>query len=191
MTVNEILADVVARLDSLGVSYAVGGSLSSSVWGQARQTNDIDIAIDLAASVSRAFVQAFGDPYYVSDEEIAEALSSSETYRMVQLMHMEEAFKIDLFLLRNGVYERSELERARLVQIGPGLSVRVSAPENIVLAKLRWYVAGNRISDRQWNDIVQVLEVQAGHLDDAYLDHWAAHFGVRELLDEVRSQALP
>lgn len=75
--------------------------------------------------------------------------------------------------------------------VGPGLHIPVSSPEDVILHKLRWYQLGNRVSDRQWNDIVQVLEVQAGRLDLDYLDRWAKHFGVKELLELAIEQADP
>lgn len=62
--------------------------------------------------------------------------------------------------------------------------------EDIVLVKLRWFELGNRISDKQWNDIVQVLEVQHGNLDEAYLIKWARHFNVLDLLREAQLQVV-
>jgi hypothetical protein len=102
---------------------------------------------------------------------------------------MDEAFKIDLFLLRHDEFSASELSRARRVSLGGDHSALFYAPENIILAKLRWFTLGNRMSDRQWNDLVQVLEVQMGHLDEGYLDTWAERFGVLSLLQDAREQA--
>lgn len=189
MTVIEIVAEVTGRLERLGVLYAVGGSVASSAWGQMRQTNDADIAIQLANSDVDALTSTFGEPFFISRDELNEALSSTAEFRSVQLLHMDEAFKIDLFLLHAGEYESTELERARSIDIVPGAAVRFSAPENVILAKLRWFVLGNQVSDRQWNDIVTVLEVQAGKLDEPYLARWALHFGVAELLERARCQA--
>jgi hypothetical protein len=188
LTIPEIIADVAQRLDRAGILYAVGGSLASSIWGQMRQTNDADIAIRLNLDAVEQLVSAFTDPYYISRSEIEEALSSSDAFRTIQILHMEEAFKIDLFLLPEGPYALSELDRALSIEILPGSVVRFCAPENIVIAKLRWFVLGNRVSDRQWNDVVQVLEVQKGRLDNEYLDRWAEHFTVRDLLELARSQ---
>jgi hypothetical protein len=153
LTVIEIMVDVTRGLDR------VGGSVASSAWGQMRQTNDADIAIMLEAQRIDALLSAFGEPYFLSHEELREALASASDFRSVQLRHMDEAFKIALFLLREGDYEGSELQRAREVQVVPGTTVRFAAPENVILTKLRRFVLGNQVSDRQWNDIVTVLEV--------------------------------
>ena len=191
MTVAEIVAEVAGRLERLGIPYVVGGSLASSTWGQMRQTNDADIAIQVASSDISPLIAAFAEPFFISREELLEAMSSPDAFRSAQLLHMDEAFKIDLFLLPPGEYAKSELARARTVEVTTGRGVRFSAPENVIIAKLRWFVLGNKVSDRQWNDIVTVLEVQAGKLDDPYLNRWAEHFGVAALLADARAQAHP
>jgi hypothetical protein len=45
------------------------------------------------------------------------------------------------------------------------------------------------VSDRQWNDIIGVLEVQAGSLDETYLRRWSADFAVDNLLANAMKQA--
>jgi hypothetical protein len=189
LNVIDIVADVAGRLESLGIPYVIGGSLASSAWGEMRQTNYADIAILIKPSDVEGLISSFGDPFTISRANIEEALVSPDDFRSVQLTHMDEAFKIDLFLLRDGEYQRSELDRARSVGVGPNSVLRFAGPENIILAKLRWFVLGNRVSDRQWNDIVKVLEVQSGKLDNAYLNRWAGEFEVLDLSESARLQA--
>ena len=75
-----------------------------------------------------------------------------------------------------------------MVELFPGKEFPIASAEDIVITKLRWFVLGNRISDKQWNDIVQVLEVQQGNLDLEYLTRWANYFQVLDLLREAQSQ---
>ncbi len=35
-----------------------------------------------------------------------------------------------------------------------------SSPEDIILSKLLWYEKGNRVSERQWLDVLGVIKVQ-------------------------------
>jgi hypothetical protein len=126
-----------------------------------RQTNDADIAIQISGSELDSLVSAFNEPYHLSMSALAGAIVSQEEFRSTQLIHMNEAFKVDLFVLGAGAYENSELDRAIGVAIIPGAVVQISAAETVVLAKLRWFLLGKRISDRQWNDIVSVLEIQS------------------------------
>ncbi len=188
MTILEIVHDVSRRLTSIGLPHAIGGSLASSVWGEYRSTNDADIGVRLLAHQADALIDAFPDPYLLSRNEIAEGLASRDAYRTVQLLHMDEAFKIDLFLLTDDSYTESELERRRTVEVLPGINLPFLAAENIAIQKLRWFRAGNEVSDRQWNDIVRLLDIQLPALDIEYISHWCGHFAVDDLLDRALSQ---
>ncbi len=60
---------------------------------------------------------------------------------------------------------------------------------DIVLAKLEWYRLGGEVSDRQWQDVIGVLAVQAEGLDLDYLRRWAEQLGVRNLLERALAEA--
>lgn len=49
--------------------------------------------------------------------------------------------------------------------------------------------AGGEISERQWGDIVGVLEVQSDALDFEHMRRWAADLGVSDLLDRAFEEA--
>ena len=110
---------------------------------------------------------------------------------MFSLTLMDDPFKVDVFVMGETTYEKSEQERAEMQELFPGVPGLVIAPENIVLQKLRWYDLGNRVSDRQWNDLVQVIEIQGDAFDREYLLKWAEHFGLKELAEEALSEARP
>jgi hypothetical protein len=69
-----------------------------------------------------------------------------------------------------------------------GTRMTVSSPEDTILQKLAW-AAKSGGSERQFRDAVGVYEVQAGVLDEPYLDQWADVLDVVELLREVRAAA--
>ena len=80
--------------------------------------------------------------------------------------------KVDVFVLPASRYDVHAFERARedtLEQTEHARAFYIAAPEDVVLNKLRWYRKGGDASDRQWGDVVGVLQVQAGALDGAYL----------------------
>jgi hypothetical protein len=64
-----------------------------------------------------------------------------------------------------------------------------ASPEDTILQKLHWYQIGNRVSDRQWNDIQGVLKVQRKSLDFEYLKEWADRIGVEDLLRQAYDDA--
>jgi hypothetical protein len=55
----------------------------------------------------------------------------------------------------------------------------------VVLNKVRWYRLGGEVSQRQWGDVLGLLRVQAGALDQDYLRLWAIELGVTDLLDKA------
>lgn len=67
--------------------------------------------------------------------------------------------------------------------------VAVLSAEDVILFKLQWFRLGEEVSTQQWNDVLGVLRVQAGHLDDAYLDHWARQTKVDDLLARARQES--
>ena len=46
---------------------------------------------------------------------------------------------------------------------------------------MRWYRDGGERSERQWNDILGIIRVQADALDSAYLDRWLDRMQTRDL----------
>lgn len=55
--------------------------------------------------------------------------------------------------------------------------------------KLEWYRMGGELSDRQWNDVLNVIKVQGDLLDLGYLRRWAIQLGVADLLERILDQA--
>ena len=190
MTPIEIVADVSRRLTARNIRHLVGGSFASSAWGEIRATNDVDIAVLIGQNEAALLASAFNPPYYASVESIELALEEPGVYRSTHAIHMDEAFQIDLFLVRPDAYSLTEFERVRPVEVVEGTSVPFSAPENVILQKLRWFDQANRVSDRQWNDVIRVLEFQRDSLDYAYLARWAKELGVADLLTEALAQRI-
>jgi hypothetical protein len=174
----------------LEIPYVIGGSFASSAWGESRQTNDLDVAVRISAQQGRTLAEALAGDFMISADEIQRTLEDRDPYRAFQALHFDELFKIDVFVPLDTPFVRSEFERARRIELLPGLFVRCSTPEDIVLRKLMWFELGNRVSDRQWNDIVRVLEVQYPTLDLHYLHHWAQELGVADLLTEALAQRI-
>jgi len=56
-----------------------------------------------------------------------------------------------------------------------------------VLRKLLWFRDGGEVSDKQWRDIVSVLQISAEKMDQTYLTTWASRLNLGELLERARS----
>src|SRR5262249_48679871 len=171
----------------LGIEYALGGSWASSLQGQPRFTNDTDIMVEPFPGKVAALCGRFGPNYYMSMPAVQEAVASHSSFNLI---HLHSVYKVDIFVRKHRPFEHSVMQRRRMKQLY-GTSeppIMVFSPEDIILLKLEWYRIGNEVSDRQWNDVLGVLKVQAGNLDDAYLNHWAGNLGISDLLTRARQE---
>lgn len=107
------------------------------------------------------------------------------------VFHLATMFKADVFIRQGDSWSHEEMTRARTeeLELPEGkVAVRFASPEDTLLHKLVWYKLGNEVSDRQWGDVLGVLEVQGDALDHAYLDRWAPALDVTELLTRARRE---
>jgi hypothetical protein len=180
----QIALTVIGVLEDLTLPYHVGGSFASSVHGCPRQTRDLDLVIDLPASAVPLLVSRLEGAFYLDEERIRQAIRKGSSFNLV---HLATGFKVDMFVARNGAFDRIELSRAapqRLTEDSPR-DVLVKSPEDTLLRKLEWYRLGGETSDRQWTDILGVIRTQGDRLDLGYLRHWAGTLEVDDLLDRA------
>ena len=69
-----VAAQFARLLESLDIPYLLVGSLASSVHGQPRVTDDIDVLADLPEPKVEPPVAALRAEHYVSDEAVREAV---------------------------------------------------------------------------------------------------------------------
>ena len=180
MTVVPALQPVVEMLERLGVAYHVGGSVASSVHGSPRATNDVDLVVDLRQEHVHPLCAALAAQYYASPELLTEAIQRCSC---ANLVHLASGYKVDLFVSRGGEYDRVSLHRCVERSLAPNpRTFRVATAEDILLRKLEWYRAGGELSDRQWSDVLGIVRLREHDLDRAYLQQWATHLHVDDLL---------
>ncbi len=135
MSQPELLKHVVGVLDALGIEYMTTGSVASSLQGQPRSTHDIDLVVHLSTGQVDALVAAFASPrYYLAPEAIRDALQHRS---MFNLLDLDEGEKVDFWLLTDEPFDQSRFARKERAEVF-GISLHVSAPEDTILAKLRW-----------------------------------------------------
>ena len=188
MDVLDVAARVARALEEAGVGYFLGGSLASSLQGEPRSTNDIDLVVALPEDRVDTLVQALGPEFEVDAEALRRAARERTSWNVFFLPLFT---KIDLFVLRGDPFDASEFARRRPVEVRPGLSLAVKSPEDTILRKLLWFRGGGEVSERQWRDVVEVLRQSGPGLDHAYLESWAERLAVDDLLIRARGEAGP
>ncbi|MHC4639801.1 MAG: hypothetical protein ACYTBP_09105 [Planctomycetota bacterium] len=171
-------------LDKLDITYAVGGSMASSIYGKVRFTADADISVSLFEKKIDQFYDLLKKDFYVSKQAIIQSLTGRTSFNVI---HLKSAFKIDIFILRDDVFESKLLLRSKHIKLSDSVDklFSVVSPEDIILLKLRWYRDSGCVSDRQFSDVVNVLAVQKQNLDFDYLNTWALKLQLSDLLKKA------
>jgi hypothetical protein len=176
-------------METVDVDYYIGGSMASSVHGEARLTQDLDFIVRMQPEQVPGLVASLGDAYYADPDMIREAIEHRSSANVIDLT---VGLKADIIVPAISPFVESEFKRKSLAK----LSAHPDAPEgfvcsaeDIVLQKLRWYRMGGEVSDRQWRDIQGVLIHQAGRLEENYLDRWADYLSITDLLQRAREDA--
>jgi hypothetical protein len=184
----QVLERLAEVLDALGIPYAIGGSIASSMYGTVRFTRDADIGIYPFTTVANKFYERLKDEFYINEQAMQEALGYCGSFNII---HFETAFKIDLFLLGPSDFERQLLVRSKMVRLGesPESDLCFVSPEDVILLKLRRLNETEGFSENQWDDILGVLAIQGRALDFAYLNDYAQALSLEELLDRAIAEA--
>jgi hypothetical protein len=176
----EVAVIIGRELEKLGVPYVVGGSFASSLHGEPRSTNDVDVVADLDQARARLFVESLGEAFYADASTATEAVRTGSSFNVV---HIESAVKVDIFVAGADPFDQERLRRRRGIVVNAlhNQTLFVDTAEDVILRKLEWYRRGGETSERQWRDVLAVLRLQQ-HLDDSYLRTWADRLDITDLL---------
>ena len=98
---------LLEALDGLEIAYMVAGSTASSIYGFYRATADVDLVIRLDAERIDEFVALVQLDFYVD----AEQHSAIRFRRAFNVIHLETAYKFDLFPLPRDHYSTTQFAR--------------------------------------------------------------------------------
>lgn len=179
-----VLERVTEVLDVLGIPYAIGGSIASSMYGTVRFTRDADLGVLSFTPAADRFYDLLKGEFYINELAMQQALAYSSNFSII---HFATAFKIDLFVLGPSEFERQILLRSRIVRLGDSDEGDLCfvSPEDVILLKLRQLSEPDANRQEQWDDIQGVLLVQGEALDLEYLETWARRLNLSGLLDRA------
>ena len=182
-TQKEFIERLTKLLDMGGIPYMVAGSMSSSLHGRPRATQDADVVIDPTGDQLDPLLALLEQGYYVSREAALDALRDRTMFNVIDL---EGGWKADLIICKDRPFSRQEFARRRQID-AMGQMLWVASPEDIILSKLEWM--RGRESEVQYSDVLGVAVTQWGNLDLEYLRKWAGQLGVQDMLARLLKEA--
>jgi prepilin-type processing-associated H-X9-DG protein len=179
VTSNDIVAQVIRSLDQLGIPHMLVGSYSSNMYGVARSTKDADFVVQLPNDSTNSLATILGADFHLDPQAVLEF--NTFTTRFI-VRHITSAFSIELFLLSDDAHDQERFRRRVQVAFLDGHAWMPTA-EDVVIMKVRWAQRSKRSKDME--DALNVLAVQRGRLDLAYIRRWCDLHGTRQLLEDL------
>ncbi|MEA5485809.1 MULTISPECIES: hypothetical protein [Pseudanabaena] len=180
--------DVAAIFNGLDIPYLVGGSVASTLMGEPRATEDVDIVADLTIEKLIPLLQSLQPRFYVSEDAVRDAIRFKRSFNLID---NDSLGKIDIFVLKDNPFPQIEFQRRRsqLVRQNPDQMLVLPTPEDIILQKLVGYRMTKNESQRQWRDVLGVLKIQGDRLDFGYLQKWAEELSLSDLLETACTES--
>lgn len=181
MSLSDLVAQIVERLDRAGIPYMITGSLASSFHGEPRATRDADLVIDPTPDALRRFLDALSeaDGFYVDTDAALDALHRRTQFNVVDV---ETGWKVDFVIRKDRPFSVEEFRRRQPVEL-LGTTAYVATAEDTIIAKLEWPLAGE--SERQLRDVASIVSVVGDKLDQQYLQRWIADLGLGDLWESA------
>jgi hypothetical protein len=169
----DVLRDLVARLDGAGIEYMLTGSVAMNFYAQPRMTRDVDLVVALHLGQIDALRSTLGDDYYFAAEAAIDAIHHQSMFNVI---HQQALIKIDCVIRKRDEFRLEEFSRRRMISVD-GFDLWIVSKEDLILSKCCW--AKDSESERQLSDIQNLL---ATEYDEAYLQKWASHLQVNDIL---------
>ncbi len=170
----------VAPLENAGIRYMIAGSVASSIYGEPRNTLDIDMVVLPAPGQIGKFHQIYSEEdYYLPPAEVISIEARREANGHFNIIHHTTGLKADIYLSRNHPALPWALEHIRRVAT-PTSGISLAPPEYVIIHKLGFYKESGH--QRHLRDIAGMIEQQ--ELDHTFLTH---HLTALHLTDEYQA----
>lgn len=182
--IYETLNLFIKQLEKCNIDYYIGGSIASSSYGLPRATFDIDLVANIRENNVLGLVETLENDYYIDEIQIKNAIKNQSSFNIINLKTM---MKIDIFLLKNREYDQLSFKRRKMHK---KFNFYMESPEDVIIHKLEWYVMGNKMSERQKQDIIGILKVQSDELDYKYLEKWTKELSLYKLFMNLKNEII-
>jgi hypothetical protein len=166
--VAELLSDLAAGLNGLGLPWYLFGAQAAMLYGVARLTADVDVTVRLPDKTANQALVAGLQPH--GFEVRVYDVGFVERTRVVPMVHTVTSLPLDVVLAGPGIEDR--FFARVLTRSVEGVTVPVASAEDVVVMKT---LAGR---PKDIEDVVAIAASQASRLDVDY---------VREMLHDLEA----
>lgn len=155
----------VAPLEAAGIKYMITGSVASSIYGEPRNTLDIDLVVLPDSHQVNQFPSLFDEEeFYLPPTDVIAIESRREVNGHFNIIHHKTGLKADIYLSANHPCLHWAFANLRRVRT-PLCEINIAPPEYVILHKLGFYKESQH--QRHLRDIAGMIEQQ--DLDQTYL----------------------
>ena len=158
MSETDLFLVFVRKLNELGVTYMITGSVAGVLYGEPRVTHGVDIVVMLPPGpMVERFAAAFPiEEFYCPPPEVLmqEALRAQRGH--FNLIHHQTGFRADIYLANRDPLHGWALRERRSIEVD-GETVWLAPPEYVIARKLEFFREGG--SEKHLRDIEAILRV--------------------------------
>jgi len=161
----KVLVSLQERLEAANIPSALIGGLAVGAWGDPRLTRDIDLKILLHRNERKRLLTLLEDDYRPLHADPDGAILQNG----IVFVLSPNGKRIDIALADTS-FDEELVARAQMVEILPGLKVRVCSAEDLIVLK----IIAIRPKDQQ--DVATIIQRQGNKLDNKYILKWLKEF---------------
>lgn len=159
----DLIALFVAPLEKAQIPYLVSGSVASAIYGEPRNTLDIDLAVFPTPTQIEDFPRLFPESdYYLPPVEVISLECRRTSRGHFNIIHHLTGLKADIYPSQNHPYLRWAMENQQRIGTPEG-QISIAPPEYVILHKLEFYREGGH--QKHLRDIAGVINQQTLDLD--------------------------
>jgi len=161
----------VAPLEAAGIRYMITGSVASSIYGEPRNTLDIDLVVLLEQTDIGQLPSLFPESdFYLPPTDVITVESRRETRGHFNIIHHNTGLKADIYLSRSHPSLPWALDHTRRIQT-PACEITVAPPEYVILHKLEFYrESGHQRHPRDIAGMISQQELDLDFLEPAIIE---------------------
>lgn len=151
--------ELLGLLEMVRADFAVIGSAACSVYGGAHGSTDVDLLVLMSEAQLERLAMMAGTEFYFNLDAAKAAWRCSKPFDVLSMM---DVTKFVFFPANSDAFGMAQLVRKRFEHVDflADTLVPVASPEDVMLAKLRWFDNGKRAVTRHCTEAQGVVKAQ-------------------------------